>query len=61
MIRERHESIVELCKKACNVTYLSKALNITRMTARSDAYYLIGRGKLKNISINKNMMVLVSV
>jgi len=58
---ERHETMVKLCIVNQTIQKLAKALKVSDSTIRNYADYLIYKGRLKNISINENRMVLVAV
>jgi len=60
-IEGRHESMVKLCIENQTIQKLAKTLKVSDSTIRNYADYLIYKGRLKNISMNENIIVLVAV
>ena len=60
-MRDRHDKIVKLCAEfPLSLNVIAKALNVTKATIWNDSGYLISRGRVKNVSCHKNIIMLVS-
>jgi len=58
-MRDRHDKIVKLCTEfPLSLSVIAKALGVTKATIWNDSNYLIMKGRLKNVSCHKNIIML---